>query len=54
MMASGTKYPRWESALGELGSLESINVLFRTFLRFMPKNSLNKRFSDVFTQKTMW
>jgi hypothetical protein len=25
--------------------------LFGTFLRFAPKNSQNKRFSDVFTQK---
>jgi len=26
-------------------------VLFGTFLRFAPKNSRNKRFSDVFTQR---
>ena len=39
------------SALAELRSLESINVLFGTFLRFAPKNSLNQRFSDVFTQR---
>jgi len=26
-------------------------MLFGTFLRFAPKNSRNKRFSDVFTQK---
>ena len=38
-------------SLGELRSLQSIDVLFRTFLRFVPKNSRNKRFSDVFTQR---
>jgi len=26
-------------------------VLFGTFLRFAPKNSLNKRFSDVFAER---
>ena len=26
-------------------------MLFGTFLRFTPKNSRNKRFSDVFTQR---
>ena len=34
-----------------LRSLEGINVLFGTFLRFASKNGLNKRFSDVFTQR---
>ena len=34
-----------------LKSLEGINVLFGTFLRFAPKNGLNKRFSDVFAQR---
>ena len=45
------KYALEISALAELRSLECINVLFGTFLRFAPKSSRNKRFSDVFSQR---
>ena len=47
------RYEKYSLALAELRGLKSINVLFGTFLRFAPKNSRNKRFSDVFTQRIL-